>query len=158
MTETEIKLTDAKVQLDLAMSSENVYKIDVVRSCINAFISIARSVTFTMQKESGSFEKYLKWYENKQVEMRLNPLLKFFNEQRVISIHHRSIQPSQRIMKISEIEQNGQVVGVNGTAMVYEFDDFDKIIAGDSGNVFRLCLEYYDYLYHLVKEWKEIMK
>lgn len=158
MKETEIKLNDAKIQLDLAMARENVGKIDVVRSCINAFISDARSVTFTMQKESGSTEKFLKWYEGKQTEMKSNPLLKFFNEQRTISIHQKSVQPIQRNINISKIEHNGRIVGSGGIAIVYEFDNFDKFIPGDNGNVFRNCLKYYDYLSNLVEEWKEIVK
>lgn len=36
--------------------------------------------------------------------------------------------------------------------MVYEFDEFDKIIPGDNGNVFRHCLSYYEYLSSLVDE------
>ena len=158
MKEPEIKLNDAKIQLDLAMSKENVGKLDVVRSCINAFISNARSITFTMQKESCSSEKFSGWYKGKQKEMESNPLFKFFNEQRAISIHERSVQPIRRTISISKIEQNGRVVGVGGIVIVYEFDNFEKVIPGDNGNVFRHCLEYYNYLLSLVNEWKEIMK
>ena len=158
MKEIEIKLQDAKTQLDLAMSSNNVPNINVVRSCINAFISNARSVTFTMQKELASSEKFLKWYKEKQAEMKSDPLLKFFNEQRTISIHQKSIQPNQRFINISKVEQNGQVIGVNGIALVYEFDNFDKVISGDNGNVFRHCLNYYNYLNDLVNECKKIIK
>jgi hypothetical protein len=158
MTETEIKLRDAKIQLDLAMLKGNVSNIEVVRSCINAFISSARSVTFTMQKESGSSEKFLKWYGSKQKEMGSNPLFKFFNDQRVVSIHQKSVQPIKREIKISKIEQGGHVVGVGGIAIVYEFDEFDKVISGDNGNVFRHCLNYYEFLNDLVKEWKAIVK
>ena len=158
MKETEVKLRDAKIQLDLAMSRENVGNFEVVRSCINAFISDGRSVTFTMQKESGSSEKFLRWYEKKQAKMKDDPLLNFFNEQRVISIHHRSVQPLQITINIAKVEHDGKTVGVGGVALVYEFDDFDKVIAGDNGNVFRHCLEYYNYLSELVSEWKELMK
>lgn len=130
MTETEIKLRDAKIQLDLAMSRDNIGKIEVVRSCINAFIA----------------------------EMKFNPLLNFFNKQRATSIHHRSVQPLQRTINIAKVEQDGKTIGVGGIALIYEFDDFDKVIPGDNGNVFRHCLIYYEYLDDLVKEWKEIVK
>jgi hypothetical protein len=157
MTETEIKLKDARIQLELAMSRETVLNIDVVRSCINAFISAARSVTFTMQKESGSSTEFLDWYENKQLEMKNDPLSKFFNEQRVISIHHRSVQPNQRTINITEVERDGRPVDMRGIAMVYEFDDYENFKPGDNGNVFRLCTEYLDYLEQLVNEWKQIV-
>lgn len=154
-TETEIKLNDAKIQLELAMSPEKVLDINVVRSCINAFISNARSVTFSMQKESGSSEKFSKWYKEKQVEMKSNSLLSFFNEQRVISIHQKSVQPKQRSINVSKVDDDGQVL--KGLAIVYEFDEFDKVIPGDNGNVFRHCLTHLDYFTDLVREWKEVM-
>ena len=90
--------------------------------------------------------------------MKSDPLLNFFNEQRVRSIHHKSVQPLQRTIKIAEVEQDGKTVGLEGIALVYEFDDFDKVIPGDNGNVFRHCLTYYEYLDDLVRELYEIMK
>jgi len=158
MTETEIKLDDARIQLEMAMSKENISKLKVVRSCINAFISNARSVTFTMQKESGSSGKFIKWYKARQEGMISNPLLKFFNEQRVISIHQRSIKPNQRFMKITKFEKGGRIVGTSGTVMTYEFEGFSKIVPGDSGNVFRLCKQYYAYMQQLVNDWLKVME
>ncbi|MBL7136288.1 MAG: hypothetical protein ISS81_06835 [Candidatus Marinimicrobia bacterium] len=158
MTETEIKLDDTRIQLEMAMSKENITKIDVVRSCINAFISNARSVTFTMQKESGSSDKFAKWYKGRQEEMKSNPLLKFFNEQRVISIHQQSVRPNQRFVNITKVEQGGHLVGTGGTVMTYEFEGFSKIVRGDSGNVFRLCKQYYTYMQQLVNDWLKVMK
>ena len=158
MTETEIKLEEARIQLEMAMSSENIKKPAIIRSCINGFISSARSVTFTMQQESGSSEKFKKWYEGKQEQMKTIPLLKFFNDQRVISIHQRSVKPNQRFLKIEKVEQGGRVIGTGGTVMFYEFEGINKIIPGDSGNVFRLCNEYYDYLQQLVNDWLEVMR
>jgi len=157
MTETEIKLEDARIQLELAMSRENILDINIVRSCINAFISNARSVTFTMQNEYSSSEVFAKWYATKQTEMKAEPILKFFNEQRVISIHQQSVQPNQRTMKINNIEIDGQFAKT-GIGMVYVFDNFSKIVPGDTGNVFRICKQYYDYLLQLVNECLEIKK
>lgn len=51
MTETETKLHDAEVQLDLAANTDDEA---VVRSCINEMIAMGRSVTLVMQRESGS--------------------------------------------------------------------------------------------------------
>lgn len=51
MTETEMKLRDAATQMKLAL--EHMTDDEVVRSCVNSYISLARSVTFVMQRESA---------------------------------------------------------------------------------------------------------
>ena len=156
MTDTETKLADAKIQLNLAL--DNIKNYEAVRSCINAFISTARSVTFAMQKESADSKTFATWYAQKQQQMKSNPMLKFFNEQRTISIHQRSVKPNQRRVNILSIQVGGKVVGTGGTVMTYEFEGYREIVPDDSGNVFRLCSEYLTYLDKLVQEWLHLTK
>jgi hypothetical protein len=155
MTDTETKLADARIQLRLA--EVHIREYDVVRSCINGFISSARSVTFTMQKESGGSDEFASWYTQKQADMQANPLLLFFDDQRTISIHQRSVEPNQRSVNIQRIEVAGRVVGTGGTITAYEFEGYRNLVPGDSGNVFRLCRQYYTYVERLVQEWLELM-
>lgn len=156
MTDTETKLADAKIQLSLA--EQNVDHYEVMRSCINAFISNARSVTFTMQKETSSNEKSKTWYAQKQTEMKSNPMLRFFQEQRRISIHERSVELNTRNVKILRVEVAGKVVGAGGIATAFEFDDYGTFVQGDNGNVFRVCKAYLAFLEQLVQEWLHLHK
>ena len=153
MTETEIKLEDAKIQLEIAIKNNGQY--NVVRSCINAFISNARSVTFTMQKEFNKIDGFNVWYQKKQDEMSSNVLFKFFNEQRKISIHHHSISPNKRVINIKKIEKAGKIIKNSGTVSALEFPEYRELVPGDSGNVFRLCKEYIKLLQRLVSECKD---
>jgi hypothetical protein len=51
VTETKLKLRDADIQLNLA--NEHIGEADIFRSCINSYITIARSVTFILQKDTA---------------------------------------------------------------------------------------------------------
>jgi len=157
MTKTEMKLNDTRIQLEMALSRENVEKPDLVKSCIHAFITNARSVTVTMQNESNASAELAKWVEARQEQMRKIPLERFFYEQRVISIQQRSVKSNRRFEKIEKMEPDGRGLGPGGAILVYEFEGFDKLFPGDSGNVFSLCIDYYDYLQKMVNAWLEVM-
>ena len=91
MTETEMKLRDAATQMKMALA--HVAEKEIVRSCINSYISHARSVTFVMQSESAQNPELLSWYEAQMADLKKMPLMKFFNAQRVYSIHKGVITP-----------------------------------------------------------------
>jgi hypothetical protein len=59
ITETQLKLRDAGTQMKLAI--ENNGNEDIFRSCINAYISAARSVAMVMEKESAVNSDLLVW-------------------------------------------------------------------------------------------------
>jgi hypothetical protein len=155
MTDTETKLVDCKTQLDLALA--NIANYDVFRSCINAFISNGRSVTFAMQQESSDRPSFSTWYAAKRAQMKSDPLLRFFNEQRTVSIHRRSVQPDQRTVPIAHIAVAGRIVGEGGVVETYEFVEYREQVPGDSGNVIRLCRQYLEFLDTLVREWKKVI-
>ena len=52
------------------------------QTAFNAFVRSARSVTFALQKDGGTIDGFLTWYEEMQEEMRADPLLRFFNDAR----------------------------------------------------------------------------
>ena len=140
LTETQLKLQDAATQMKLALSSSD--DIEVVRSCVNSFISHARSVTFVLQRESSGYPRLEKWYERKQVEIKKNPLLRFFNDRRVYSIHKGVVIPRAHSSPAYSVKINGVELPSSGTMTALRFEGVDKFIPGDSGNVFRLCEEY----------------
>jgi hypothetical protein len=93
MTDTETKLQDAVTQFDLAANADDEA---MVRSCINAMIDMGRSVTLVMQKESGLYPTLTQWYETRMAELMHSadaPLMKFFNERRVHTIHKGVVRP-----------------------------------------------------------------
>jgi len=150
-TETLMKLRDAATQMKLALDSKS--DIEVIRSCVNSFISHARSVTFVMQRESSGYPELEEWYLQKQEELKTNPLLKFFNDRRVYSIHKGVVAPTIRSTPAYNITVNGIQQPGTGTMTVLQFEGVDKFIQGSSGNVFRMCEEYFVILKQLVHQW-----
>ena len=94
MTETEMKLRDAATQMKIVIGEGK--DDDTIRSCVNAYISHARSVTFVMKKESAVHPDLEKWYEEKSEQLKNDPLMKFFNEKRTYTIHKGVITPNTK--------------------------------------------------------------
>ncbi len=177
--ETVLKVQDAAVQLRLAFESQHSEAI--VRSCINSFISAARSVTLVMQRESSVYPDLVAGYERLQPELAASPLFKFFNEARVHSIHRGVVRPRRDDIQFKAIETNflnvppdelearwrlvagpeapvmqlGDIFGGNNTDTVsfWTFEDIQRYIPGDSGNVFRLCNTYLRQLQDILSAW-----
>jgi hypothetical protein len=106
-----------------------------------------------MQKESSGYPELELWYNRKQKELTSNPLLKFFNDRRVYSIHMGVVKPSVHSTPAYNIEINGAAVPGTGTMTVIRFEGVDEFIPGSSGNVFNMCEQYFLILKRLVHEW-----
>lgn len=104
MTDTRDKLNEAQYFID-RMKETNCYK-NAFRYNLSAFLSAFRSITLFMQKEFNSVDGFTSWYKIKQSQMMSDKILKFFNEQRVQTIHVQPIsaRPSQNQMNIPEID------------------------------------------------------
>jgi len=178
MTETELKLQDAGTQMRIAIANSGDELI--FRSCINAYVALARSVTMVMERESG--EAALKqWYKASALQLGQSPVFKFFNSQRVYSIHKGVVTPKSSTFQTEEVsfwyEQSAagkktlvgtitipgdplpfhpyDIVSVDcsGEVMVWQFDNIREFMPDDSGNVLRLCESYFVGLKWLVQEW-----
>lgn len=157
MTDTELKLKDAGIQLKLALDAFAARDEEQLRSCINAFISHARSITFVMQVESHPFPLLAKWYVERMNAMRTNPLMRFYNEKRVHSVHKGVVKANRRTVRIEKITVAGKTVATGGTAALYEFDGVEEFLTPDRGKeVFNLSEQYFLLLKHLVMEWLEV--
>jgi hypothetical protein len=155
-TETEMKLRDAETQLRLAM--EHTGDDETVRSCINSLVSSGRSVTFVMQTESSGCADLAEWYRKRMLTMTdsspVAPLLRFFNEKRVHSIHRGVVVPQKLAPTITDFRVNGVLQPVAERTMIfYRFEDIHDYLANDSGGVYRLCELYLTVLRSLVSEW-----
>lgn len=156
-TETELKLQDAETQWRLALNNND--NEEVVRSCINSVISSGRSMTFVMQTESSGNPELKAWYDAKMAALLASPttgpLLKFFNDRRVHTIH-RGVVPTPRVTaRITEMHLNGVQVPTSpaSTMSFYRFDGVHDYLPGRSGNVFRMCQQYLDVMRAMVTEW-----
>jgi len=178
-TETEAKLRDAGIQMKLAL--QNGVNEDVFRSCINAFITAARSVTMVMQRESAHNEPLLAWYKLQTESLGRTPLFRFFNSQRTYTIHRGVIQPSNRTYPVRDY-QRGQPLLDGGrlletgtftladddfgmhpddvffavgqhAAIFWSFPEARTFFPDESANVIRLCEQYFLALKRLVQEW-----
>lgn len=153
ITNTQLKLRDAATQMKLAI--EHSRYEEIFRSCINSYISLARSVTMVMGKESSEYPELKSWYKKQTSSLGNLPIMKFFNAQRVQTIHLGVVKPDSHSMPISNLKVNGVKVSKSGTgiASVWKFPDAKTYIPGDTGNVFRLCEEYFLILKKLVYDW-----
>ena len=151
MTETQKKLRDAATQMKLAL--KNHRDLDVVRSCVNSFISHGRSVTFVMQKESAKHPALLQWYNAEMEILKKEPIMHFFNELRVHTIHKGVVSPEVQTTKAYNLEINGVPQPGEGVVEFLRFKEAAEHLPGDSGGVYRLCEKYFLILKGLVNLW-----
>ena len=152
MTDTETKLQDAVTQFDLAANSEDEA---VVRACINAMIDMGRSVTLVMQKESGPYPALTQWYETRTAELMQSadaPLMKFFNERRVHTVHKGVVRPLRDTAVVTGSTMPGVTAGA--TMILWRFEGTSKYLGSDdSGGMHRLSMRYLEVLRRLLSEW-----
>ncbi len=178
MTDVELKLQDAATQMLLAIANSSDEQI--FRSCINAFLSHARSATFVMQAESSD-PALGDWCTTQMERLQKVPLMRFFNAQRVRSIHRGVVVPRSNSYQTAESKFRYATSAGKGTHLVAEmivlsdsrpadlgavaevrpdgsistrwFGGVQEFIPGDAGNVPRLCEQYFLLLKWLVQEW-----
>lgn len=172
-----MKLRDAANQMLLALQNDE--DEEKFRSCINAFVSAARSTTMVMERECDHVGM-TDWYKSTIATVGKSPMFKFFNEQRVYSIHKGVIQPDKTQHKVSSVKfLNAQSTDKkkrlsvtatihaetltiqarditkfadSGNIWAWRFTGVEKHLPGDSGNVLRLCEDYYSILKWLIEE------
>jgi len=179
-TETELKLQDAGTQMRLAIS--NAASEEVFRSCINAYLATSRSVTMVMEKESADFgQPLLDWYKHSIQPFAEAPFFKFFNSQRVHSVHRGVVHPTKQVFRTAHFCSEGDVVNSSasdvvhhlevlsecapanegdvlslmpdGTMVTWVFDEFKDVWPHHSGNVLALCEMHFLALKRLVLDW-----
>lgn len=151
ITETQLKLRDAGIQMKLAM--QNIGNEDAFRSCVNAFISAARSIVDVMREESQDNAELLAWYEAQIATLKKLPIVRFFHQQRELTIHRGTVKPQSHSAPIWNMVVNGEKLPGRGTMSVWVFDGVGKYIPRDTGNVPRLCEQYFLILKKLVHDW-----
>jgi hypothetical protein len=124
---------------------------DFFRSCINAFISAARSITMVMERESKKNPELWAWYKSQTERFAGDAVMQFFNEQRVLTIHRGNVKPKAQHIPL----QNKAVAEANhGTVSIWVFDNVNASVPDETGNVLRMCDDYLQSLERMVIEWR----
>jgi hypothetical protein len=150
VTETEIKLKDAAIQLQLAV--DNMADEDVFRSCVNSFISTARSVTMVMEKESKGNPELWAWYKSQTDRFAVDPVMRFFNEQRIHTVHRGNVKPKSQSIPLRNTTDPADVN--QQTVSIWVFHNVQEYLPEETGNVFRMCDHYLAQLNGMVAEWR----
>jgi hypothetical protein len=186
MKGTRDKLGEAKYFL-ACMEKTNRDK-NAFRYNLSAFLSASRSVTFFMQKEFKKMSGFESWYLSKQSQMAGDKIFRFFNDQRVKTIHEQpvSARTHQNRINIPEIDifstieftittsidedgimDNPQMTRVTEQGVTVEeitadtlwiFDDLPLEDNFGCKDVFTLCKEHVEKLESLVEECEESVK
>jgi hypothetical protein len=179
ITETRLKLRDAGIQMKLAI--EHAREEDTFRSCVNSYISAARSITMVMERESAANPALLAWYKERTKQFAADPLFRFFNDQRVVTIHRGVVRPESQTFVVDNYQETritdaagkttkqiqasikaeemplrpGDVInGVEPNLAIYwTFPAAAGYFPNGSTNVFRLCEDYFVGLKDLVFAW-----
>jgi hypothetical protein len=106
-----------------------------------------------MQKESSDYPELMSWYDSQMSRLKGLPIMKFFNEKRVHSIHKGVVKPIKHVVSVWDLKVNGVPQPGQGTMTFWQFDGIDDFIPGSSGGVFRLCEQYFMILRWLVIKW-----
>lgn len=83
----DYKVQEAEYFLLLMTSRGKKTDFYGVQFCASAFVSAARSITFAMQSSLKGVPEFEAWYPAKQVELRRDPLARFFHDFRTVTQH-----------------------------------------------------------------------
>jgi len=67
--------------------NKHVDEPEVFKYYLSAFLQAFRSVTFYLQAEFSEDARFGPWYAKKQQEMKTDPVLRFLNEMRRLTVH-----------------------------------------------------------------------
>lgn len=177
-TETQLKLSDAGTQMKLALA--HATEDDVFRSCVNAFIASARSVTMVMERESATNPELRVWYKTQMATLGQEPLFKFFNHQRIYTIHRGVVQPERGSFPVTKMEwarkydpargiwSSGRftapgeeppaevgdvIIAGPDFAITWSIPEAKQFMPESSANLFKLCEDYFVQLKGFVHAW-----
>jgi|GEM_PF-1554251 len=152
MSATERKLADCQTQLSLARAHEHDEAI--VRSCVNAFVALARSVTLVMQSESGSGTPLTAWYQDRMSRVTEKDLFRFFNNQRVLTTHRGTISVDKKYFsRLAETSLPANHLYFAPGGEVWVFEGTEKYGLRADHPALPLCETYLSILTSIVHEW-----
>lgn len=165
---TQRKLQRTRCLLDFVDSSQE--HMQLFLTFLDAFVQMARTVTFVLQKEGKDIRGFKEWYTQKQTEMKDNKVFEFFKNARNITAKEGIID--HRIAL--KIEIRGIPPGFKGRAVTLKYtgDTFD-LVPGQSlpdvgtkiayffprwdQDIVTICRQYVEQLTAIVEEGERIL-
>jgi hypothetical protein len=136
--------------------ARNYHEPNEFRWSLGAFIQAARSMTFMLQSEKGSFKDF-GWYEQWQSEARQEPLLRWVNDTRVQMVH-QSVLATNSWARFTCLFKKG-----DPRARTSDPDDWDDDYRGPLNITLNpfLCTHYYirngfveDHPHEYLRHWE----
>ncbi len=131
-TRTERKIRELNEHLKRLLSSKNVNDFE---TNFAAFLASGRSVTLALQtdgnisfdkdgelKKRGIIQGFADWYVEKQKEMRVDELCKYFKDTRDIDLHtgNTAIRSNYHLTATLSTPPNASIgIGLRGTFLIY---------------------------------------
>jgi len=171
MTDTNDKLNEAKYFLE--RMKEDRFNRDHFRWNLSGFLSAARSTTMIMNIEFSKFHNYEGWLPGKidKANRRSKGLMKYFHEQRRLTVHVRQVKPSGHFsIACKQTMHVGGGFVISGTGSTVTISDPESGASNESledkpvkdccwyfddlsdKDVVGLCQDYVDELEMLVSE------
>lgn len=135
----EYKVEQARFFLDQMLNSD--LNFFAVQCFTDAFASACRSITLSMQAVINEVNGFKGWYAARIEMLKNDPLVRFFNDYRVVSVH---IGETVVGGGTSYIDENGNRV------RQYFFTPIPDLQEVPSGDVFRICKTHFTTLVRLV--------
>lgn len=165
---TQRKLERTRCLLDFADNLQE--HMQLFLTFLDAFIQMARTVTFVLQKEGNNIRGFNEWYTQKQTEMKANKVFEFFKNARNITAKEGIID--HRIAL--RIEVRGIPPGFKGRAVTLKYtgDTFDLVpgqslpdvgtkityfFPGWDQDILTICRQYLEQLTAIVEEGERIL-
>jgi len=151
LTDTELRLNHAAQQIKLAFKYSDQEKSFC--SCVDSYITLARSVPAIMQEETVHSPRLLLWYKDQVTNLKKLPTVNFFNQRKNPSIYKDKENPEKKVPSRYKLNVLDLVEEDEALINAWKFKDVEKYIPEDSGNVLDLCRKHFHILSWFVSEW-----
>lgn len=141
----ENKLDEAKFFLE--KMKETRQDLRLLRFNFSAFLSAARSITWTLQRNMKEIDGFEQWYEGQQKELKANPVVEIMNNARVDTVHKGKIRVSFPGIYLDE---QGRLQLTH-----YITDTISDDSIRDFGDVFHASETYVNSLQKLVNDFEK---
>jgi len=108
MTDTLKRLKEVEILFDRMKNSTSNH-IEF-RTNLNAFISLARTITWVMKKEFSKNPQFKEWYKTKENEMKKDDTFDFFKNIRNTVVHEKSVGKIAIMTKLGTLTTNGSTL------------------------------------------------
>ncbi len=181
MSNATQRLNETKIMHNQMANSLATHQ-DVFYANLQGFLALARSVTWMMEKECDEVAGFKEWYAIKQDEMRANVDMRFLLKMRNVSLKEHSVGTATAYIKFPDggmklpAQAKMSVPGIKVTKDGFRLDESNNVVTIDGKprpdikftvnldynfkerpdiSAIKLCLEHFDKLKKIVKEYDE---